>query len=73
MDLDSDGIVTWTELNRYLDPRHKQHAAKEATYLIEIADRNKDQKISEHEMLMNYKMFTGSSLTNYVQILHDEF
>ena len=73
MDADSDGFVTLKELERYLDPRHIQHSIKEATYLIRIADKNRDGKIGEQEMLTNYGLFTGSSLANYARVLHDEF
>lgn len=73
MDTNSDNLVTHEEMMAYLDPRHRQHAVKEAEYLIRSSDRNRDGKISEHEMLMSYEVFTGSSLTNYAQVLHDEF
>ena len=73
MDSDGDGFVTTDELINYLDPRHYRHALKEADYLIRIADRNRDENISEKEMLTNYALFTGSSLTNYARVLHDEF
>ncbi|XP_066929123.1 45 kDa calcium-binding protein-like [Clytia hemisphaerica] len=73
MDLNSDGKVGKEELMQYLDPRNKEHAVKEAEFLIRSSDRNRDGKISEHEMLMSYSIFTGSSLTNFAQVLHDEF
>ena len=73
MDTDDDGYVTKDELCSYLDPRHAQHASKEAKYLIKIADRDFDGKLSEHEMLLKYELFTGSSFNDYVKILHDEF
>eukprot|EP00794_Sanderia_malayensis_P015013 gene15013-16562_t len=73
MDADGDGFVTLLELERYLDPRHIQHSLKEASYLIRIADKNNDNKIAEQEMLTNYGLFTGSSLTNHARRIHDEF
>ncbi|KAK3701375.1 hypothetical protein QZH41_008744, partial [Actinostola sp. cb2023] len=73
MDKNGDGIVKLEELATYLDPRHQQHAANEASYLINVADSNKDDKLSEKEMLFNYQLFTGSSLNNYAGVLHDEF
>ena len=73
MDLNDDGKVDKPELMQYLDPRNKEHAVKEAEFLIRSSDRNRDGKISEHEMLMSYSIFTGSSLTNFAQVLHDEF
>lgn len=73
MDINADGVITRDELLSFLDPRHTQHAAKEADYLIRTSDRDRDGRISEHEMLMNYAVFTGSSFNSYAQILHDEF
>ncbi|XP_047137923.1 45 kDa calcium-binding protein isoform X1 [Hydra vulgaris] len=73
MDADGDGFVTKEEFCIYLDPRHFQHASKEAKYLINIADQDKDGKLSEDEMLLKYQLFTGSSFNDYVKILHDEF
>jgi Ca2+-binding EF-hand superfamily protein len=73
MDKNSDGIVNDKELAVYLDPRHEQHAANEAAYLISVADKDKDNKLSEREMLTNYQLFTGSSLSNFAGVLHDEF
>lgn len=73
MDTNGDNIVDREEMFAYLDPRHRQHALKEAEYLVRTSDRDRDGKISEHEMLMNYNVFTGSSFTNYARVLHDEF
>jgi len=73
MDMNNDNIVTKDEMIAYLDPRHKQHAMKEADYLIRVSDRDRDGRISEHEMLMKYEVFTGSSFSNYAHVLHDEF
>lgn len=73
MDSNSDNIVTLKEMMSYLDPRHMQHAMKEAEYLIRNSDRNMDKKITEHEMLMQYKLFTGSAFSNFAKVLHDEF
>lgn len=72
MDMNGDNIVTKDEMIAYLDPRNKQHAAKEAAYLIRVSDRDRDGKLSEHEMLMQYELFTGSSFSNFAHILHDE-
>ncbi|EDO41829.1 predicted protein [Nematostella vectensis] len=73
MDKNGDGVVKLDELALYLDPRNEQHAANEASYLISVADKNKDAKLSELEMLQNYQLFTGSSLANFAGVLHDEF
>ena len=73
MDEDGDGVVTSEELTKYLDPTHEQRAINEANYLISMADRNRDGFLSEKEMLMNYQLFTGSSMANYAGYLHDEF
>lgn len=72
MDTNGDNIVTKEEMIRYLDPRHVQHATKEAAYLIRVSDRDRDGRLSEHEMLMQYELFTGSSFSNFAHILHDE-
>lgn len=73
MDDNGDGVVTQEELTKYLDPTHEQRAISEANYLITMADRDRDGYMSEKEMLMNYKLFTGSSMANYAGYLHDEF
>lgn len=73
MDDNGDGVVTQEELTKYLDPTHEQRAISEANYLITMADRDSDGYMSEKEMLMNYKLFTGSSMANYAGYLHDEF
>lgn len=73
MDDNGDGVVTQEELTKYLDPTHKQRSISEANYLITMADRDGDGYMSEKEMLMNYKLFTGSSMANYAGYLHDEF
>lgn len=73
MDENGDGIVTVDELTKYLDPTHEQRAINEGNYLISMADRNRDDHLSEKEMLMNYQLFTGSTMANYVGYLHDEF
>ena len=73
MDENHDGTVDIDELYRYLDPSHEQHSVNEAKYLISVSDRNHDGKLSEREMLMNYQLFTGSSMSNFPGALHDEF
>ena len=73
MDENHDGIVNTAELVQYLDPSHEQHSVNEAKYLISVSDRNQDGLLSEREMLMNYQLFTGSSMSNYAGALHDEF
>ena len=72
MDENGDGIVTVDELTKYLDPTHEQRAINEGNYLISMADRNRDDHLSEKEMLMNYQLFTGSTMANYAGYLHDE-
>lgn len=73
MDEDGDGVVTVDELTKYLDPTHKQRAINEGNYLVSMADRDRDDQLSEKEMLMNYQLFTGSTMANYAGYLHDEF
>lgn len=65
IDLNKDGFVTKDELSIYLDARHIQHAIKEAQYLIKLSDRDSDGRISEYEMLSNFKLFTGSDMSKY--------
>ena len=61
------------ELIQYLDPRHKQHAVKEADYLMSVADLDRDGELDEKEMIANFKLFTGSSMASSPKILHEEF
>ena len=73
MDENGDGIVNAEELTKYLAPTHEQRAINEANYLVRVADRDYDGFLSEQEMIMNYQLFTGSSMANYAGYLHDEF
>lgn len=73
IDLDGDGIATFEELEKYMDPRNKQHAESEARHLIGVADMDGDGKLSAREVSNSYFVFLGSKVYNYARNVHDEF
>ncbi|XP_071509264.1 45 kDa calcium-binding protein-like isoform X2 [Diadema antillarum] len=73
IDLDHDGIATFEELEKYMDPRNKQHAESEARHLIGVADRDGDNKLTRREVDDAYFVFLGSKVYNYARNVHDEF
>lgn len=73
IDLDGDGVATFEELEKYMDPRNKQHAESEARHLIGVADLNGDGKLTAREVDNSYFVFLGSKVYNYARNVHDEF
>lgn len=50
IDKNHDGIADRSELLTYVSPKHPRHALQEAAVLFNIADRNKDQRLSFQEV-----------------------
>lgn len=50
IDKNHDGIADRSELLIYVSPKHPRHALQEAAVLFNIADRNKDQRLSFQEV-----------------------
>ncbi|KFD55520.1 hypothetical protein M514_03572 [Trichuris suis] len=72
-DKDKDGKLNADELKAWLMPDDFDHADAEAKHLINIADDDKDQKLSLKEILDHYETFVGSQVTDYGEQLqkHD--
>ncbi|CAJ0922062.1 unnamed protein product, partial [Mesorhabditis belari] len=74
-DADKDGVLKGEEIRKWLIPDLYQVAVQEAKHLIEVADGDKDGKLSIDEIVSNYKTFVGSEATNYGEDLrkyHEE-
>lgn len=50
IDLNKDGKADRSELLSYIDPRHPRHALQEAVVLFDIADEDKDERLSLEEV-----------------------
>ena len=57
----------------YVDPRNPNHAMLEARNLIQLADNDKDNKLSLKEVLGNMELFLGSKMVDIRRSFHDEF
>lgn len=73
IDLDKDGKVTKDELKNYVDPKNPSHALLEAKNLIQLADTDRDGRLSLTEVLDNTDLFLGSKMVNTGRSFHDEF
>jgi len=73
IDLDGDHYVNFKELVQYTNPRNSQHAKREVRELMELADANRDGKLSLDEVLNQKAAFFGSGLMNAGTNMHDEF
>lgn len=52
IDKNHDGIADRSELLSYVSPKHPRHALQEAAVLFNIADKNKDQRLSLKEVIL---------------------
>lgn len=50
MDKNGDGVADRSELLSYVSPKHPRHALQEAASLFNIADRNKDNRLTLQEV-----------------------
>jgi len=73
IDLDGDHFVNFKELVLYTNPRNSQHAKREVRDLMELADTNRDGRLSLDEVLQQKAAFFGSGLINAGRNMHDEF
>lgn len=51
IDKNHDGVADKAELLSYVSPKHPRHALQEAAVLFNIADKNKDQRLSLKEVI----------------------
>lgn len=73
VDHNQDGIITMSELERYLDPLNEQSALAEAKQMISFGDANENGSLEVHELIANSEFFTGSKLVDYAKAAHEEF
>lgn len=72
LDKNGDKQLSLDELKTYIVPDVDEIAEEEAIHLIEIADVDKDDKLSFEEIAAKTKEFVGNSLTDYGRSLHEE-
>lgn len=58
IDKNHNGVADRSELLSYVSPKHPRHALQEAAILFNIADRNKDQRLTLKEVIWNVFFFT---------------
>ena len=56
-----------------MDPKNPNHAKVEARNLIQMADNDKDDRLSLSEVLENMDLFLGSKMVDTARSFHDEF
>ncbi|XP_047134988.1 calumenin-B isoform X1 [Hydra vulgaris] len=72
-DQDGDGKLDHYEVVKWMTPEVYDKAELEAKHLIDLADDNKDGKLTVKEILSHYFVFVGSKATKMGQLLHEEF
>eukprot|EP00794_Sanderia_malayensis_P018019 gene18019-19823_t len=72
-DKNHDGKLDLDEVEDWKRPEDFNRASLETKHLIDIADDNKDGKLSSDEIISNHMVFVGSVATQHGQVLHDEF
>ena len=70
-DKNGDGKLDDAEMVDWVLPTNHEAASEEADHLIDIADLNKDEKLSEQEVVEHHEDFVGSQATNFGSF-HDE-
>lgn len=56
IDKNHDGIADRPELLSYVSPKHPRHALQEAALLFNLADKNKDRRLSMKEVNKIWKI-----------------
>lgn len=69
-DKNKDGFLDLAEVKGWVIPAMDELANEEATHLLTEADKDKDGKLSWHEIHDNYDIFVGSQATDYGDALH---
>lgn len=69
-DVDKNGLLDTKEMKAWILPNTMQNAKEEAEHLINEADLDHDQLLTEKEVLDSYDTFVGSQATDYGQHLH---
>ncbi|XP_067875737.1 calumenin-like isoform X3 [Heterodontus francisci] len=74
-DINKDGKMDHSEIERWILPEDYDHAESEAKHLIHESDKNEDGKLSKEEFLEKYHRFVGSAMTDFgeMMVTHDEF
>ncbi|KAJ8347333.1 hypothetical protein SKAU_G00287340 [Synaphobranchus kaupii] len=74
-DLNKDGALDASEVAMWILPGEIDHADNEARHLIHETDRDKDGRLSLSEILDKMEFLSGSSITDYGDLMtkpHDE-
>jgi Ca2+-binding EF-hand superfamily protein len=74
-DQNKDGKMDKEEIKSWILPDNYDHAEAEAKHLMYEADTDKDDKLTEDEIVEKYDVFVGSQATDFGEALvrHDEF
>lgn len=73
LDKDKDGGLDLMEVTEWLMAEELAQVDSETEHLFSQADDNKDKILSEEEILKHHDVFVGSQVTEFGDILHDEF
>ncbi|XP_030845346.1 calumenin-A [Strongylocentrotus purpuratus] len=72
-DKDGDGKLNHEEVGDWIMPTHYDPIESEAKHLMYETDENKDNELTKEEMILHFKLFVGSRVTNFGELRHDEF
>lgn len=64
-DRDGDNVLDNEEIKEWILPNDIDHVAEEAHHLIKESDKNSDHMLTKEEIIAKYKLFVGSSVTNF--------
>uniref|UniRef100_A0AC34QDU7 EF-hand domain-containing protein n=1 Tax=Panagrolaimus sp. JU765 TaxID=591449 RepID=A0AC34QDU7_9BILA len=72
IDQNHDGQASLKELLDFVNPRNERHANQEVEEIMDIADSNKDEKLSLAELLDNAAALADSAFVKVKKRLHDD-
>lgn len=72
LDKNKDGVLDRDEVKKWIMPDEHDPTKSEVTHLMNEADDNKDNFLSEKEILHNHDLFAGSRATRYGEMLREK-